>query len=63
LHDAGELLPVEDQLLVDVVGDHYQVVLDGLLGNFFQVGVREHHSGGIAGAVENDDPGALVDGF
>jgi hypothetical protein len=57
------VLAVEDQVLVDLVGDHEQVVLDGQGGDGGQFVAGEHRAGGVVRAVEQDEAGAGGDGL
>src|SRR5690606_28564174 len=53
---------VVDQVLVDLVGHHDQVVLAGDLGDRGQLGAREHRAGRIVRGVQQDQPGVGCDG-
>ena len=46
-----------DQLGVDLVGDHEQVVLDRQPGHEFHVFSREHAAGRVLGRVHDDQAG------
>jgi hypothetical protein len=59
--DDRHVLAVEDQVLVDLVGHHEQVALDGQAGDGGQFGAGEHRAGGIVRAVEQDEASAGSD--
>jgi hypothetical protein len=68
LAHAGErrdrhVLAVEHQVLVDLVGDHEQVALDGERGDGGQLVAGEDRARGVVRAVEQDEPGAFGDGL
>ena len=50
-----------DQLLVDLVGDHDQVVTDGDVGQALQSLIGLHHAGGVAGGVDDQHAGLVGD--
>jgi len=63
LAHAGELgdrhvLAVEDQVLVDLVGDHEQVALDGQVRDRGDLAGGEDRTGRVVRGVEQDEPGA-----
>ena len=55
------LLAAVDQLLIDLVGDHDQVVTDGDVGQALQGLIGLHHAGGVAGGVDNQHAGLIGD--
>ena len=59
----GHVLAVEDEVLVDLVGDHEQVVLDGQRRDGGELVAGEHRAGRVVRAVEQDEAGAGRDGF
>src|SRR5690349_17330528 len=61
--DDRHVLAVEDEVLVDLVGDHEQVALDGQSRDGGEFVAGEHRAGGVVRAVEQDEAGAGRDGF
>ncbi len=55
--DRHVLVVVEDQVFVDLVGDHHEVVLEREVGHRPQLGAGEHGAGRVVGAVEQHEPG------
>ena len=56
--DRHVLGAVEGQVLVDLVGDHDEVVLDRHVGHRLQLLPAEHRPGRVVRAVEQHEPGA-----
>ena len=58
---------VVDDLLVYLIREHYEIVIDGQIGDPLEVIQREYSSGGIRGGVQDDHLGIgsnlLVDVF
>src|SRR5699024_821034 len=50
---AGELPSIVGQAVVDLVGDHIDVLLHAHFGNGLQLLAAVHHSGGVGGVVED----------
>ena len=59
---ADKLLIVIDQMVIDLVGDHVQVVLHAHLGDGLQLAAGVHHSGGVGGVVQDHALGLGGDG-
>ena len=60
--DGDVLGPVEDQVLVDLVGDHPRVVLARQRADELELGPAEHLAGGVVRGVEQHQPGAGGEG-
>ena len=56
------VLLVEGQVLVDLVGDHDEVVAAGDVRDGVELGLVEHAPGRVVRAVQQDHPGAVGDG-
>ncbi|CAB4884834.1 unannotated protein [freshwater metagenome] len=52
---------VKRKVLVDLVGDHDEIVLDGDVGDALQFAAGEHLAGGVVRRVEQDQLGARGD--
>ena len=59
---AGELLVVIGQAVVDLVGQDIQVVVHAHLGDALQLAAAVHHAGGVAGVVQDHALGFGGDG-
>ena len=57
-----DVLALEDQVLVHLVGDHQQVVLAGQGGDPGELGPGEHRPGRVVRRVQQQQPGARGDG-
>jgi hypothetical protein len=55
------LVAVEDQVLVDLVGHHDQVVLTRNGGDILELGTREDGAGRVVRTVEQEQPRARTD--
>jgi hypothetical protein len=53
--------PVENEVLVHLVGDGDQVAIDAQVGDGGQLVGREHLAGGVVGRVEQEEAGAVGD--
>ena len=55
------LVVAEGEVLVDLVGDHDEVVLDRHVGDRLQLLAGEHRAGRVVGRVEQDEARARTD--
>ena len=59
---ADKLLVVIDEVVIDLVGDHIQVILHTHLGDGLQLTAGVHHAGGVGGIVQDHALGFGGDG-
>ena len=52
-----DVLALEHDVLVDLIGDHDEIPLHGQAGDLGQLGPAEHHAGRIVRGVDQDQPG------
>ena len=55
------LLVTINQLFIDLVGNHHKVMADGQVGQTLQRLIGLHHTGGVAGTVDDQHTGPVSD--
>ncbi len=59
--DRVGLLPVIHNPAVNLIGEHPGIVSLGCLGDVLQIRFGDHPAGWVAGRVDDDQLGALID--